>query len=154
MDCQFCSISFSKKCNLNRHLRKIHDFEPVQRTNPEYSCGQCGEQFTQACHLRRHIRETHDSTEYHKCEYCPIIFPTRPKLVTHCQELHNVIDQRQLDATDFEEFSSSINRFFRVYESRPTEKEFDVDGYLIRQEDNVLRWWKIYLKTKTVSVCN
>ncbi len=137
MNCQFCSTKFSQKCHLYRHLRKIHNFEPIQRAKAEYSYGQCHEHFAQACHLLRHIREQHGSKEYHECEYCPIIFPTRLELVAHCQEVHNVIDQRQLDATNFEKVQTSTKGFFRVYESIPTEKEFDVDGYLMRQEDNV-----------------
>ncbi len=109
----------------------------MQRQKLEYLCGPCHEHFATSRNIRQHIREIHESTEYHKCDHCPSIFPTRSTLVIHCQELHDSTEHRPMYMTDFEKIQSSIGGFFRVYESIPKEKEFDLDSYLIRQENNV-----------------
>jgi hypothetical protein len=66
-----------------------------------------------------------------------MIFGRKEKYQKHLLEKHNIGHKRKDYKYSFKEIRSSNKRFFRTYRTKVTKTEFDVDGFLIRNEENV-----------------
>ena len=56
--CTYCYSSFSKRFNLNKHIRNVHKKEP-ESSKGNYKCTQCTSQFTHRSSLLRHVKKFH-----------------------------------------------------------------------------------------------
>ena len=82
-DCDECDKSFSRKANLNRHIKGVHE-------NNRYNCDRCEKSFTKKCHLTMHIQGVHDNVRYN-CDMCDKSFSDKVSLNKHIQSVHENI---------------------------------------------------------------
>lgn len=76
--CTYCYSSFSKRFNLNKHIRKVHKKEP-ESLKGNYKCTQCTSQFTHRSSLLRHVRKFHNDDKNAKHSH-PTVIPLWDKL--------------------------------------------------------------------------
>lgn len=63
--CTICAISFSRKNNLQDHLRNAHN---ISEDPDEVTCKQCNKKFAAKRSLLRHIKNAHDNVFRFVCE--------------------------------------------------------------------------------------
>lgn len=96
--CDTCVKSFTRKCDLNRHVKTHVGEKP-------FVCDICSKGFSRKSHLNRHSAthktESQDSTHF-VCEECNITFTRRDNLIRHlsshsnfpCEECDQVFKQK------------------------------------------------------------
>ena len=55
--CQLCGRTFTKKCDLKRHVNQVH-----LKLRP-YKCNQCDASFPRRPQLKIHVRKAHDNSQ-------------------------------------------------------------------------------------------
>ncbi|KAL5020280.1 hypothetical protein ScPMuIL_003172 [Solemya velum] len=79
--CPMCPRKFSKKVNLDQHL-KAHS-EGLAHT-----CQLCHSSYARLCDFTRHVR-SHDDGERFRCSYCNVVCENRQALIAHSQTEHD-----------------------------------------------------------------
>jgi len=98
--CKLCSLSFSKKPSLNKHLNRKHKVEllKLRNNNAKYSCDKCGKEFHKLPSLKRHQSRNHSCNpmgqgdDYLTCvmEGCDgQTFPSEVAMKDHMKKVHN-----------------------------------------------------------------
>lgn len=82
--CSFCEKRFSRKGQLNRHIR-IHGMDSSKRV----LCNLCGKGFWYDTNLQRHLATVHQKhKERYHCSYCGKGFTQKNSMVSHVRLLH------------------------------------------------------------------
>ncbi|XP_064611435.1 zinc finger and BTB domain-containing protein 17-like [Liolophura sinensis] len=82
--CSFCEKRFSRKGQLNRHIR-IHGMDSSKRV----LCNLCGKGFWYDTNLQRHLSTVHQKhKEKYHCSYCGKGFTQKNSMVSHVRLLH------------------------------------------------------------------
>jgi len=91
-ECEYCGRSFSRKSNLNTHIRDTCKKSPNAQSRTGYPCEYCGESFSQKGSLNRHILDVckkspdaQNRTGY-PCEYCGKSSSQRGDLKKHIRD--------------------------------------------------------------------
>lgn len=71
--CQYCDKKFSKRVNVQAHIRAIHVCERP------FVCEECGKSFQTKGALKEH-QITHSDVSPFQCHYCPKKFKNMPRL--------------------------------------------------------------------------
>ena len=104
-ECNVCGRKFSKRWNMNRHVREAHSTQKIQcpdceqvftreenlkthqkthhRSAPVFKCDICGKIFTHVGTLRRHEVQIHAEPRRKKCPDCPASYARMEKLEQH-----------------------------------------------------------------------
>ena len=78
--CPTCNKLFSHKCDVQRHIRSVHE-------GFHYACNQCDLQYTQQSSLLQHIRSVHEGVRY-ACSQCDYQTAKQGNLTTHIESQH------------------------------------------------------------------
>ncbi|MFQ5822360.1 MAG: C2H2-type zinc finger protein [Candidatus Heimdallarchaeota archaeon] len=81
-----CHKTFTRKDNLQRHIREVHGPPTFQCSIPD-----CEQMFKRKADLKIHIRDTHSGTTSYQCNYpeCSKSYKHRSSLQKHIREVHN-----------------------------------------------------------------
>ncbi|XP_073842874.1 uncharacterized protein [Musca autumnalis] len=85
--CQLCGNSYTKKKNLQRHMRAKHPLS----INDMYICEVCNRRFATQRGLENHYYQTHPETHTptgHKCEICGSCYKESKSLRVHIRNKH------------------------------------------------------------------
>ena len=81
-----CHHTFTRKCNLQRHIKEVHG-------SPTYQCPipDCKQMFKRKSDMNIHIRDTHSNTASYHCNYpgCSNSYKHRTSLQRHIREVHD-----------------------------------------------------------------
>jgi len=80
--CPHCQTPFSRKSNLNRHIRQVH-----LRQRP-HQCKLCDMSFGQKSTLKTHLRFVHEKAKPFACDQCSSKFGQVGDLNRHCLTVH------------------------------------------------------------------
>lgn len=81
-NCNQCNKSFSRKDNLNTHIKSVHLKEK------KYHCDQCDKSFGQKSKLNVHIKTVHLKQKEFNCKYCDKSFGQKCNLKVHIKTVH------------------------------------------------------------------
>ena len=110
--CEICKQVFNLKCNLNRHIKNIHekikpfqcnicpqvfgykkDFQnhksAVHEKNKPFHCHICQKSFGYKQDYRKHTVVVHEKTKSFKCQLCQKSFGWKTYLQMHTRVVHN-----------------------------------------------------------------
>ena len=80
--CSNCDASFTRRSNLNNHVKVIHEGKKVSK------CFICDSSFIQSADLKRHIATVHEGQKPFKCSICDSSFTQVGNLNTHINSVH------------------------------------------------------------------
>ena len=80
--CQTCTIRFSRKIALKKHIKSVHE------RNKPHSCKICKKGFSQIYSLKRHIATVHEDKKPLNCSKCEVRFRDNTQLNRHIEEVH------------------------------------------------------------------
>lgn len=83
--CHICGKKFSRKFNLNTHIKCVHSDEK------DYVCPLCKRAFNHSSNLRKHIKTVHGENEKRLCVYCRKPFRNRDALKNHLKTIHEKV---------------------------------------------------------------
>lgn len=110
--CEKCSFETSKKFNLQKRIKSIHESSRKEKVQKEHKCVHCNKTFNMKKHLDQHVR-IHSSVKELACLLCDKKFATHPYLAQHMKNIH-------LDKTETINTSEGHEG---VFEQKPKEKE-------------------------------
>lgn len=84
--CQLCGKRFSRKFNLNTHIKCVHSDEK------DYICSFCNRAFNHSSNLRKHIKTVHSSDKPFRCQVCSKSFKHVGAMKGHVRVIHGVRD--------------------------------------------------------------
>ena len=84
MKCTFCSKTFHKKSNLERHEATVHNVQ-------NYECDKCLKAFSRKDNLERHKQVEHECKSY-KCDQCEFTANRKDSLTRHMDKVHKKSD--------------------------------------------------------------
>ena len=122
--CYECSKSFSTKSILKRHIESVH-------MKITYSCHFCSGKFTQQSNLRNHIRVIH-LKRYFKCQFCDEIYRSQSKFTRHIMTSHKKIsgndDYNSVKPKKVEKIFEGVNLDSGIDESFERSKQLTCDS--------------------------
>lgn len=80
--CPLCSKRFSRKFNLNTHIKCVHSDEK------DYVCPFCQRAFNHSSNLRKHIKTVHGEEKRLPCPQCKKPFKHAEALKSHLKVIH------------------------------------------------------------------
>ena len=94
--CQECGFGFSRKSDLNKHLRKVHLLHSNGNENEDnpmikeeiYKCDLCPYKTAYRRHLTNHVKAKHEQIKDTNCQECGSTFTTKSSLNYHIQKVH------------------------------------------------------------------
>jgi hypothetical protein len=97
--CEICSMKFSSKFNLSRHLTEQHDamkdigfHKDDGNQETSYKCKTCDRAFWYQRNLKLHEYSVHDKKDQVQCKLCDEEFSSKGNLKRHLEEQHKVFD--------------------------------------------------------------
>eukprot|EP00092_Neocalanus_flemingeri_P007758 GFUD01008376.1.p1 GENE.GFUD01008376.1~~GFUD01008376.1.p1 ORF type:complete len:462 (-),score=73.28 GFUD01008376.1:42-1385(-) len=92
ISCDKCSNSFRHRNTYNKHIRRVHEFDPSKSLN----CDVCNKTFKHDEGLKRHVKKTHDTiSKKFPCELCHKTFAFMYDLTKHSKS-HNSHKNRKV----------------------------------------------------------
>ena len=90
--CDFCDTRFNDKCNLRRHMKKLHGVVSAKITNDKV-CNICKKCFSTKSNMIRHKTKVHGQTKPTKpstwsCRHCSESFGDYASLLHHVDDAH------------------------------------------------------------------
>ena len=82
--CDMCELEFTRKENLERHMRT----HASSSSSSKYTCKDCGKQFTTNFSLSRHQIVHTSGRESFQCNTCEKQFSTMGNLARHMEGVH------------------------------------------------------------------
>ena len=92
--CHICEKTFSKKSNLNTHIRTVHEEIKV------FECARCGRRFPALGDMERHVSSVHDKIKPFKCPTCESRFARKDEMQNHCITVHEKIKRFRCEICD------------------------------------------------------
>lgn len=105
--CNVCDKKFSKKSNLQTHLKSVAHYEKEHQQNQthelnrncnvnataetsqnEFLCKECGKNFSSDYNLKRHIKSVHHNAKY-PCNFCGTTYSYPFSLTDHIKKIHD-----------------------------------------------------------------
>jgi len=80
--CELCGKCFSRKFNLNTHIKCVHSKEK------DYLCTYCQRAFNHSSNLRKHIKTVHGLEKRIPCSICCKLFKHTDALNNHLKVIH------------------------------------------------------------------
>jgi len=84
--CELCGKQFSRKFNLNTHIKCVHSDEK------DYVCNFCNRAFNHSSNLRKHVKTVHSGGKPLSCPVCDKSFKTVGAMKGHIRVIHGVRD--------------------------------------------------------------
>ena len=84
--CDLCGKRFSRKFNLNTHIKCVHSDEK------DYICSFCSRAFNHSSNLRKHIKTVHSSDKPFRCPLCSKSFKHVGAMKGHIRVIHGIRD--------------------------------------------------------------
>ena len=84
-ECIICSVCFSKKVLLKRHISSVHE-----KKKP-FKCEICNTGFSRKLQLNAHISSVHEEIKPFKCNICDGSFSSKQNLNNHNSSVHQGI---------------------------------------------------------------
>lgn len=88
--CDICGKRFSRKFNLNTHIKCVHSDEK------DYVCSFCKRAFNHSSNLRKHIKTVHGTEKRLPCPLCKKPFKHADALSNHIKVIHGLQDNKKL----------------------------------------------------------
>lgn len=82
LPCPKCPQQFTRRSNLNKHLRSIHDRER------RFQCMLCSRRFKRRDHLVKHVRSVHEKERKFGCDICGVRFAEKYNRDKHRESIH------------------------------------------------------------------
>jgi len=82
--CPICAKRFSRKFNLNTHIKCVHSDEK------DYICPFCQRAFNHSSNLRKHIKTVHGEEKRMPCPQCKKPFKHTEALKSHLKVIHGI----------------------------------------------------------------
>ncbi len=98
--CHLCNKSFTKKGNLEAHMR-------VHTRETPFQCGKCPKSFTQKGNLKAHMR-VHTCETPFQCGKCPKFFNQKGNRDRHEKTQHDDSDDNALELTEANDFVALV----------------------------------------------
>ena len=80
--CDICEYRCSKKCNMKRHVARVH-----QGKKP-FKCNICDYSISQRSDMNRHVESVHEVKKTIKCDICDYSFSCKSDLIRHVASVH------------------------------------------------------------------
>lgn len=80
--CPLCAKKFSRKFNLNTHIKCVHS------DDKDYICSFCQRAFNHSSNLRKHIKTVHGEEKRMPCPQCKKPFKHAEALKSHLKVIH------------------------------------------------------------------
>ena len=83
-----CERSFTKRCNLNRHMQEVHniesrfDIDKLTVLSYPFKCDQCDKKYKRKDHLKLHKDPKHGFVMF-ECGQCKKVFTVKSNLARH-----------------------------------------------------------------------
>ena len=74
MECSVCSKRFTRKNNLDRHLKNVHGIDQIPKEK-KHVCSICDTKFTEKRNLDRHLKAQHDTDQKAESSVYPKVVP-------------------------------------------------------------------------------
>jgi len=81
--CGFCEKRLSRKCDVDRHIKVVHNGE---KTSASFPCSICPAKFTRNRDVKRHLKKHNGK---YICDHCFKGFPTKISIKEHFKLYHN-----------------------------------------------------------------
>lgn len=80
--CNYCKKSFTKTCNLNSHIKAVHNGVKA------FECRDCRKSFSRNSDLQKHIDAVHKGLRPYQCSVCQKQFSQKSSLKRHKEAVH------------------------------------------------------------------
>mmetsp|Transcript_383 Transcript_383/g.724 ORF Transcript_383/g.724 Transcript_383/m.724 type:complete len:615 (+) Transcript_383:143-1987(+) len=87
--CQVCSLEFSRKYDMKRHIKTAH------LPDREFQCTICGAEFKRKQHVEGHYKQVHEKSTSFGCSYCDKTFISDSNRRRHIRAVHGTMQYNQ-----------------------------------------------------------
>ena len=107
--CDQCDKDFSRKGDLNTHVKAVHD------KIKDVECPECESKFSRKGDLKQHIKAVHDKIKGFECEQCDFKCCSNGDLKRHIKQIHDKIKDFGCPQCEFAcSDNSNINRHIKA----------------------------------------
>ena len=114
--CEVCSMRFSSKFNLSRHISEQHgsmledrQFNDDENLDNSHKCNDCNKTFKFQRNLKLHVLNVHDKKKSYTCKLCEEEFSSKGNMNRHLEEQHSIFDlENPIQSKDPSEFLCNL----------------------------------------------